>query len=400
MGCGSSTPAQPLPPATAPAPAPSPPAETPAAAPPAPAPETKENMADMPVPQNREPKPRKRLGRNQRTSFVTFPTEVTGALKEYCPKCSDDPEVNTAFMFIKPHADTPQVRELVVKKLEEYGIKIIAEGKINNKQMAPLIDRHYSEISKAAVTTPPDKLGMLEESEALFEEKFGMNWGDAVEKGLVVNASNAKAVLADVMGGEEMVSMLWGSNQAFKSIKLARGLYVTQVAGTYVVNGFYDAMREKYTSPGAAVTAFVVEFSEKTGCNWDTFRTKVIGETNPVRAFDGSLRQAIFDKWEDCGLPEQGSVADNGVHASAGPVEALRERLVWLGCSIDDDPMGKKLLDGGATKAIIEEWLDNPTEKVLGREGPLFDLTENQDTAEVVKIVVANLARPSYTGGQ
>ena len=90
---------------------------------------------------------------------MTFPTEVTGALKVYCPKCSDDLETNTAFMFIKPHADTPGVRDLVLAKLKEYNIDVIAEGKINNKQMAPLIDRHYSEISKAAVTTPPEKLG-------------------------------------------------------------------------------------------------------------------------------------------------------------------------------------------------------------------------------------------------
>ena len=56
---------------------------------------------------------------------------------------------------------------------------------------------------------------------------------------------------------------------------------------------------------------------------------KVLGATDPSTASEGSVRRAIFDKWEELGLAKQPSTGENGVHASASPLEGLFERMNW-----------------------------------------------------------------------
>lgn len=76
---------------------------------------------------------------------------------------------------------------------------------------------------------------------------------------------------------------------------------------------------------------------------------QIIGATNPTAAQPGSVRQKILADWQgepsaSCamhdqytqqrwcgaalGLASEPNTGDNGVHASAGPLEGLRERMV------------------------------------------------------------------------
>jgi hypothetical protein len=41
--------------------------------------------------------------------------------------------VNSAFLFVKPHANTEQARHLVRTKLQESGLKILSEKDIDGK---------------------------------------------------------------------------------------------------------------------------------------------------------------------------------------------------------------------------------------------------------------------------
>ncbi len=50
---------------------------------------------------------------------------------------------------------------------------------------------------------------------------------------------------------------------------------------------------------------------------------------------------------------------DSGVHASAGPIEGLKERMTWLGVSLGDDTFGKQLLDAGVNADLLRKMLDN-----------------------------------------
>ena len=85
-------------------------------------------------------------------------------------------------------------------------------------------------------------------------------------------------------------------------------------------------MREKFVAPGVKVSWMVAEFDEA-AVPWSKFRTDIVGATDPTAATKGSLRNKILEEWKALGLPFEPSTADNGVHASAGPVEGMRERV-------------------------------------------------------------------------
>jgi len=79
---------------------------------------------------------------------------------------------------------------------------------------------------------------------------------------------------------------------------------------------------------------------------------------------------------------------NNCVHASAGPLEGLRERLTWAGARLDTDPLGRLLLSSGVPASAIESWLENLHVEGWrsGRKaqsGLVFDCTEDCDTSSL-----------------
>lgn len=104
----------------------------------------------------------------------------------------------------------------------------------------------------------------------------------------------------------------------------------------YVINGFYMAMREKFTKPGASIHYYLVEW-DSSKLSWEDFRGRVLGGTDPASAEPGSLRKKVLEQWQTLGLSSEPNVGDNGVHASASPFEALAERINWVGAKAEED---------------------------------------------------------------
>merc|ERR1719183_2838161 len=127
----------------------------------------------------------------------------------------------------------------------------------------------------------------------------------------------------------------------------------------FVINGFYMAMREKYTKPGTSIYYYLVEW-DPAKLSWEDFRGKVLGATDPATAADGSLRKAIFSGWQGLGLKAEPNVGDNGVHASASPFEALAERLNWVGAKLEDEAFGQALTKCGISPQWIEAGCVDP----------------------------------------
>lgn len=146
----------------------------------------------------------------------------------------------------------------------------------------------------------------------------------------------------------------------------------------YIINGFYMAMREKYTKPGTSIYYYLVEW-DPAKLSWGDFREKVLGATDPVTAEEGALRKAIFKDWKALGLKAEPNVGDNGMHASASPFEALAERLNWRSAKLEDDAFGKAMLDSGIPKKTIMEWTKDPQVSFEGKKASLFDLLEDLD---------------------
>jgi len=116
-------------------------------------------------------------------------------LKFVSPKGKDvGPLKNSAFVFIKPHAVTEEVKKLVKEGLEAKGLKILKEGSIKGEKIdeKKLIDQHYYAIASKATILKPDQLNVPADK---FKGKFGLEWKDALASGKVFNAMDGCAKL-------------------------------------------------------------------------------------------------------------------------------------------------------------------------------------------------------------
>jgi hypothetical protein len=173
--------------------------------------------------------------------------------------------------------------------------------------------------------------------------------------------------------------------------KLAGGTYCQPLPDerVYLVNGFYPRMLVHFTKPSSRVAAFVL----RGDLPWVRARRDLCGVTDPAKAVAGSLRAELLRRRDELGLGEI-SANLNGVHLSAGPLEALVElRRFASDLSRSSEPrpiadfaFGRALVDrvgARATRAL----LDNPTVSTQAGARSVFDLTEEKDPAEALEIL-------------
>ncbi len=94
---------------------------------------------------------------------------------------------------------------------------------------------------------------------------------------------------------------------------------------TVLLNGFHPAQLDHFEASGKSILCMVAY--SKT--DWGTLRGTMTGATDPTRAAEGSIRQRLLVQRDALGLREVTSLA-NGVHVSAGPVEAAIEIARYL----------------------------------------------------------------------
>ena len=105
---------------------------------------------------------------------------------------------------------------------------------------------------------------------------------DALASGKVLNAMDGCAKLgldADQMDAE------WAKTKAARSScsSAAASIMAVEVAGKdplYIFNGFFMAMRSKFSKPGTSIHYYVVE-GEPAAMSWADFHGKVLGPTDP-----------------------------------------------------------------------------------------------------------------------
>lgn len=286
---------------------------------------------------------------------------------------------NSAFVFIKPHAATEPTKALVESELQAKGFKILTQGTLTGDTIDSnqYIDQHYYSIASKATLLEPSQLNVPADK---FKGQFNIGWQEALDKGLVYNAKQAKEKLGIT---DDELDALWAkSKKAGTMIKFGGGFYCGLVEGMYVFNGFFMSMRSKYTG-SAKIHYYVVEWSQME-TSWGDFREKVLGPTDPASAPADSLRGKIAAQWKSLGLAAECDVGDNGVHASASPFEALAERTNWLEMSIESDAFGRALLAAGIPEATIKEWSVDPQVSFEGKKQSLFDLLEDLDSAACI----------------
>eukprot|EP00405_Crypthecodinium_cohnii_P012919 CAMPEP_0206444224 /NCGR_PEP_ID=MMETSP0324_2-20121206/14796_1 /ASSEMBLY_ACC=CAM_ASM_000836 /TAXON_ID=2866 /ORGANISM="Crypthecodinium cohnii, Strain Seligo" /LENGTH=429 /DNA_ID=CAMNT_0053912229 /DNA_START=89 /DNA_END=1378 /DNA_ORIENTATION=+ len=288
---------------------------------------------------------------------------------------------NSAFLFIKPHAVTDKVKELVKEMLEKKSFKIVKEGSLEAEEIdkSKKIDKHYYAIASKATILTPDKLAVPADK---FKEKFGLEWSEVLKEGKALNAMDCCSKFE--IDSEELDKMWGACKKAGDLVKFGGGFYCGKLTkegkGTYYVfNGFFMSMRSKYVEAGASIYYYVVEWDS---LSWEAFRGEVLGATDPTTAPEDSLRGAILKNWKDLGLKSEPNTGDNGVHGSASPFEALAERVNWLGNRIDRDSFGRALIKAGISTNTIKTWSKDPqvTFGPIPMTKSLFDTVEDTDS--------------------
>lgn len=291
---------------------------------------------------------------------------------------------NIALVFVKPHAANEKVINFVRDHLQQAGCQVLSEATVLRDRIVNerIIDKHYFSISEYAFDRDPKDLLIHDSKKKDFLDKFGFEWQHGLDNGLILNSKVCKEKHG--LDSDEFTKRVRAGQNAGLQVKLAPGLYVCkldQTEDTYVINGFYEGMRAEYVAEGASIHYFVVRFDPST-LSWSRFRGSVIGDTDPGDAEPDSVRGKIAAQFEQLGVSNKPTKTYNCVHASAGPLEGLRERIVWTGATIKRDEYGRRLLKAGISAKHLEQWLQNAVATIEGTTGPIFDLTELLDSEE------------------
>jgi nucleoside diphosphate kinase len=289
--------------------------------------------------------------------------------------------INRALIFIKPHAVRPKAVRFIEEFLAGKNITLMQAGELTSETIREkgIIDRHYFAIARAAVEESPLESVRSDEAKRAFSIAFGLSLTKAAADGHAVNSAEAQRRLGGICGSE--LNRLWSAgNQA----KLGPGLYAGRLEGSelIVINGFYPAMKERFTAPGLTIRWYDASFDPAL-LSWADFRGEVIGATKPDQAVQGSLRSELLLRYREFGLDEAPGMTNNGVHASAGPIEGTREQMVWLDVDPASSDLGKALFESGLRKEEFDRLLENGPARFKGQRGPVFDITEDVDAQDI-----------------
>ena len=79
---------------------------------------------------------------------------------------------------------------------------------------------------------------------------------------------------------------------------------------------------DNFVGEGKSIHYYSIEWKSD-DLSWKDFRGNLIGPTDPSKAPPDSIRGTIAAKWEEFGLTAACDGGNNGVHASASPLEVI-----------------------------------------------------------------------------
>jgi hypothetical protein len=306
----------------------------------------------------------------------------------------DDPTVPTGknefLFFIKPELTLEsesikleQILQLIQEKIRAFGfrvhnIKILSAKYLENYD---IIAQHYGVINRIAANA-------IQNMSDSAKEKFKNIYGKSVDECRV--AGGLEILDSFPAFNAYSLDYLW---QNLENNKLAGGTYCEVIKidneVIYLINGFHPRQLKHFTEAGRSIVVFTLSGD----LPWSEARGNFIGATNPTSANKGSLRRELLDRRDQFGLPEV-SQGVNGVHLSAGPVEALIELRRYNSNFADSSKvkgftsysMGRKL-EENFPDDVVEQILSNVNVEVDGKAISIFDLTEEKDSDEAIAIL-------------
>jgi hypothetical protein len=307
-------------------------------------------------------------------------------------------KTNHFVLFLKPEllagengARIAHVLDLIHASLHQHGVETGATRVINGAYLAchKIMQEHYGVINRASrlgleVVSAPTRQKLESEFPGIDDILGGHQF---LERYPQVSAF-ALSVIATSLGAKKVAGGMYAS------------LLDVQGKRMVIINAFHPQQLLHYTRPGQAIV--VLECSSDT--DWRVLRQQMTGATDPARAEDGSIRRTLLQKQAELGLPEI-TMATNGVHCSAGPLEAMLEYCRFF----SDDagagpiapgatPFGRMLLARGLAESQLAALADNPLVGEGSAAGTVFDLTEDKNADQAATILVAALGTAAASG--
>ena len=302
-------------------------------------------------------------------------------------RSSPDAETNEFLLFLKPDIlelgdSLEPVWDLILGYLDKFGVELIAGAALDSELIKSrrLIEEHYGVINSVSV-----------------------NGIKALSQGA---SSNLDALIADldprpeVLGAHQFIdrypmftpealSILYDNLESYRFAGGTHGVLV-KVKGrpSVLLNGFHPEQIALFESTGAAIMCFAARSTS----TWRQLRHDMTGATDPNKAAEGSIRKSLLENQRELGL---GPVTPlrNGIHVSAGPLEAVAEIVRYLtpyGTSVEieakETTFGKGLVAASDVTTLMN-LLANPPVEIDSLEDTAFDATEERDAAEVLELI-------------
>ncbi len=301
---------------------------------------------------------------------------------------------NEFLFFIKPEITLPsatiqlkEVLDLIQEKINFFGLKIHNVKILSAKYLEQynIIAQHYGVINKISTNA-------IQNMSESAKEKFKEIYGKAVNEVKVLGGSEFLKQYPDF--NAYAADYLW---QNIENKKLAGGTYCEVIKiddeTIYLINGFHPRQLKHFTEKGRSIVIMTLSGD----LSWGEARNNFIGTTNPSIANKGSLRREFLENKTALGLPEV-SQGVNGVHLSAGPVEALVE-LKRYNSDFSDIAQTKDFSTFSFGKKLKEVFpnskfdniIDNINLQVNGKIISVFDLTEEKDSNDAITLLVENI---------
>lgn len=295
---------------------------------------------------------------------------------------------NELVLFIKPEIfmvkepnQVEQTLNLLFAKLDEFkaypsGIMIVGGKVLEEKE---IMNNHYGFINHLSRTA----------SKIL----------DGNERNKIANLLGLISIADyEILGGHEYLikypdedvfslDTLWFSK---KSIKLRSGFYMQAYVDhgkkIILVNGFHPAQLAHFTDQAHRIVLFLIHSNS----TWSVLKNQMIGATFPEKAVKESIRGILYSEPHKFGLNKV-SIANNGVHLSAGPFEGAFETVNFFGKILGVDPetnpplVLQRIVGTGSSNEQALSILRNPILESTDKPIDLFTATEDFDTEDSIR---------------
>lgn len=295
---------------------------------------------------------------------------------------------NELLFFLKPEFfyfesinHTEPILDLIFKKIDQFKIDIngvvILKGKFLKD--SNIIEKHYGFINKMSVNG--SKIIKKSDKEKI---KTLLRLG-SLDDYKILGGHEAMQFYQHL--DENALQNLWYFGDA---TRIGEGFYVQAHRinndDVILINGFHPSQIKHYTGSESKIVLFLLN----TDTDWKIIRNDFVGDTYPEKANKGSVRAALFKNAEKFRIKKI-NVANNFVHASSGPFDALFEICNFVGnieginyCRYNTNIYYIMTQKYDLSDDDYERCLSNPKARVDDIQTDLYTLTKNKNTHEAV----------------